>query len=561
MHRGKIEAADSISKRIAELIRLKNASTFSEKNPITDTKDLWSRVRKITGKEKKTQIPSNNMTAETLNAHYCRISTDSQYVEPTPKATVTQSRNWITEEMVFQLLDTLRSTAPGLDEIPHWFLKLSAPMLAKPLASLYNQSLISSEVPKQWKVSCITPVPKTSNPVACSEYRPISVTSILSRIMEKLVVKQFLYPVLYDATSKLHFEDQYAFRPTGSTTCALINLTHQISRLLEDFPYVHLIALDFSKAFDTVRHSTLLKKCADLPIHDFVHNWLINFLENRQHCTKFGDIISTLLLINASIVQGSVIGPFTYVINASDLRALYALNKLNKYADDSYLIVPSVNSHLVREELDHISCWASTNNLVLNVSKSKEMIVKRPRTKAEPPPPLHGIERVDNMNILGVIFQYNLSFTLQVDRLVVRGAQTMYALGTLKRHGLSGASLWEVTRATFIARLTYASQAWWGLLDAQGRDKLESILKKAVKGGFLPKNHPAFSQICDSADEQMFGDILKNPGHVLHHLLPPVNLAKSRLRTRVHDRDMPAIRENSLSRKSFISRMLLLNSY
>ena len=188
---------------------------------------------------------SHSGSTEALNAHYCRISTDSQYVEPTPKATVTQSRIWITEEMVFQLLDTLRSTAPGLDEIPHWFLKLSAPMLAKPLASLYNQSLISSEVPKQWKVSCITPVPKTSNPVACSEYRPISVTSILSRIMEKIVVKQFLYPVLYDATSKLHFEDQYAFRPTGSTTCALINLTHQISRLLEDFPYVHLIALDF----------------------------------------------------------------------------------------------------------------------------------------------------------------------------------------------------------------------------------------------------------------------------------------------------------------------------
>ena len=63
---------------------------------------------------------------------------------------------------------------------------------------------------------------------------------------------------------------------------------------------------------------------------------------------------------------------FAYVINASDLRALYALNKLNKYADDSYLIVPSINSHLVRDELDHISSWASTNNLVLNVAKSKE---------------------------------------------------------------------------------------------------------------------------------------------------------------------------------------------
>ena len=263
----------------------------------------------------------------------------------------------------------------------------------------------------------------------------------------------------------------------------------------------------------------------------------------------------------ASIVQGSVIGPFAYVINASDLRALYALDKLNKYADDSYLIVPSINSQLVREELDHISTWASNNNLKLNVDKSKEMIIKRPRTRSAAPPPLLGIERVESMNILGVIFQCNLSFTMQVDRLVVRGAQTMYALGTLKHHGLSGPPLWEVTRATFIARLTYASQAWWGLLDAQGRARLEKVLNKAVREGFLPKRHPSFAQICDSADEQMFGDILKNPKHVLHHLLPPVSEAKSRLRTRAHDREMPAANQNTFTRKTFINRMLMLNSY
>ena len=268
-----------------------------------------------------------------------------------------------------------------------------------------------------------------------------------------------------------------------------------------------------------------------------------------------------MLFINASIVQGSVIGPFAYVINASDLRALYALDKLNKYADDSYLIVPSINSQLVREELDHISTWASNNNLKLNVDKSKEMIIKRPRTRSAAPLPLLGIERVESMNILGVIFQCNLSFTMQVDRLVVRGAQTTYALGTLKHHRLSGPPLWEVTRATFIARLTYASQAWWGLLDAQGRDRLEKVLNKAVRERFLPKRHPSFAQICDSADEQMFGDILKNPKHVLHHLLPPVSEAKSKLRTRAHDREMPAANQNTFTRKMFINRMLMLNSY
>ena len=111
------------------------------------------------------------------------------------------------------------------------------------------------------------------------------------------------------------------------------------------------------------------------------------------------------------------------------------------------------------------------------------------------------------------MFQCTFSFTLQVDRLVARGAQTMYAIGTLRRHGLTGPLLWELTRATFIARLTYVSQAWWGLLDAQGRNRLEGVLKKAIKGFFLPKTHPTFAQICDSADERMFGEILRNPGH------------------------------------------------
>ena len=102
----------------------------------------------------------------------------------------------------------------------------------------------------------------------------------------------------------------------------MINLTHQLTKLLQEYPYVHLLALDFSKAFDTVRHSKLLEKSAKLPIQDFAHNWLLDFLEDRQYCTKFNGKISVFLIINASIVQGSGIGPFAYVINVSDLRVL-----------------------------------------------------------------------------------------------------------------------------------------------------------------------------------------------------------------------------------------------
>ena len=288
---------------------------------------------------------------------------------------------------MFKLLDTLKSTAPGLDNIPSWFLRLSAPILARPLARLYNLSLTTSTVPTQWKTSVITPVAKVSHPTACSDYRPISITPIVSRLLEKLIVRHFLYPIFTDPNYSKLVKDQFAFRPTGSTTAALINLLHLLTNLLQTYPYVHLIALDFSKAFDTVRHSTLLEKCCSLPIGDNVYNWLISYLENREHCTKFNGTVSATKPINASIVQGSGIGPLAFVITASDLKPKFVGNHLNKYADDSILIVPSINTNSMSEELVHVANWAKINNLKLNFSKTKEIITRRPKFKLKDLPP------------------------------------------------------------------------------------------------------------------------------------------------------------------------------
>jgi hypothetical protein len=518
-------------------------------------------VRKVTGKRAGSVEVPPGINADSLNQHYSRISTDPQYSPPIPKASTDQHVNHIGEFQVFKLLDTLKTTASGLDDIPYWFLRLSAPILALPLSILYNISLTRSEVPKQWMSSIITPVQKITNPKTCADFRPISVTPILSRLMEKIVVKNFLYPILNNPTSAHLFHDQYAFRPTGSTTSALISLFHHMSNLLQNYPFVHLIALDFSKAFDTVRHSTLLQKFANLPIKSFVHNWLMNFLENRTHCTKFENNTSTFLPINASIVQGSGIGPVAYVITASDLQPCHKGDLLNKYADDSYLIVPSVNSKFVPEELAHISKWALDNNLTLNVAKTKEMIVRRPRGKKTSfPPEFAGITRVASMNILGVIFQENFTFELHVDRLVAKGAQTMYAIRTLRHHGLGGHNLWDVARSTLLSRLTYASQAWWGLLDAGEKSKLQGILNKAIKQGLLPLNHSSFSDLCNEADQRMFSAVLGNPNHVLSHLLPPVKQTKYNLRPRVHNREIPADRD-TLFRNTYLMHMLYLDSF
>ena len=208
------------------------------------------------------------------------------------------------------------------------------------------------------------------------------------------------------------------------------------SRSTSDTPVLHLIALDFSKAFDTVRHSTLLDKCRHFPLLDSLYNWLAKYLEDRQHITKFGGMLSDLRRITASIVQGSGIGPTAFVLTASDLRALSLLIFLNKYADDCYLIVPPDQASCISSELKHIEKWAQDNNLKLNVLKTKEMIVRRPRTKlSDIPLPSPGIERVSVMKILGVWYEEDFSFRGHVKYIVTKCNQSLSAVRTLMAQG------------------------------------------------------------------------------------------------------------------------------
>ena len=315
-------------------------------------------------------------------------------------------------------------------------------------------SLSYSVVPTQWKSSSITPVPKVPQPKTCQDFRPISVTPVLSRIMKKEFFRLVIYPVLEHPGFKHLFSDRFAFRPTGSTTAALIHLVNTLSDLLQTEPYVHVIALDFYKAFDTVRHITLLAKFSDLPISDCVYNWLLNNVSNRRHCTRFMGRISEFLAISASIIQGTGIDPVSYVVSASDLKAKCLLNKLFKYADDTYLIVPASQSHTIPNELHAIDSWSQNNNLKLNTKQSTEIIIRKPESRNAnlPPPPIPGIQRVDQMVVQGVIVQNHLSFKPYIDCLV-----SLYALRVLRSNGLSGNALWDVAQASLINKMLYAS--------------------------------------------------------------------------------------------------------
>jgi len=211
--------------------------------------------------------------------------------------------HYITKIDVFWLLDRLRPTATGVDEIPAWFLRLGAPVFAAPLAQLLNQSIIEGLVPHQWKTAVITPVLKVTKPLQPTDFRPISVTPVLSRSLERFIVRSNIYPTFQHPPPGLIFDDQYAFRPSGSTTAALIALFHTVINMLSSNQFVHfsLFSFDFTKAFDTVRRATLMSKMAQLQIPDNIYNWIMDSLKNIITVLR----CSSVAEVKASVIQGS----------------------------------------------------------------------------------------------------------------------------------------------------------------------------------------------------------------------------------------------------------------
>ena len=414
---------------------------------MADSKCMWAKVRQLTGRSKPnvSNNPDINITASSLNDHYAAISTDANYKDPGVKHTANNedASTHITEWRVFRLLDGLKRTATGLDNIPAWFLKIGAPFFAGPIADMMNGSLSSFTVPSQWKAAYILPIPKIPVPLSPSDYRPISITPILSRAMERIVVKDFIYPSLQLPPPDLSFSDQFAFQPSASTTAALIHLLHTVTNQLLNNPYVIVYALDFSKAFDSVRHSTVLDKFSRLDLPDHVYNWIEAFFRDHSHCTKFGDQASEFRNIMASIIQGSAIGPAAYVVTASDLHPVTPGNSMHKYADDTYLVIPADNVHSCAAEIAHINAWSNQNNLMLNCRKSVEIVFVSPSSRRAveiPPPAVPSITRIEEIKMLGVTFSRKFSVTQHVTNLLAGCAKTLFALRTLRHHGLPTAT-------------------------------------------------------------------------------------------------------------------------
>ena len=168
-----------------------------------------------------------------------------------------------------------------------------------------------------------------------------------------------------------------------------------------------------------------------------------------------------------------------------------------------------------------IAEWSKRNNLALNWSKSAEIVFSdnRKRRSEELPPPLPGITRVKSLKVFGVTISNKLSVSEHVNNIISSCARSLYAIKVLRAHGLRVTALQQVYKSVVVAKLLYASSAWWGFAWATDRQRVEALfLCRGARSGLYPSQQTA-DEITDSADDKLFDCVLRNNDHVLHELL------------------------------------------
>ena len=184
-----------------------------------------------------------------INDYFANIATDPSYsCEKVIKAALqaphrpANCKNYPSDRVQIMLARISR-TSPVNDNIPYWVYRNCSSELAEVVTRIVNMSVSCGVVPAAWRTAVITPVPKCTPVSGVSDLRPISVISILSRTVERLIVKDHIFHAITSAT----LYDQFGFKPTGSTTAALVDITNTISIMLKTNKYVRCLLIDFQK--------------------------------------------------------------------------------------------------------------------------------------------------------------------------------------------------------------------------------------------------------------------------------------------------------------------------
>jgi len=320
-------------------------------------------------------VTSDTAIADMFNKHFASVGVIDNGILPSDTALNCTD---VLDSVFFADLDVLSAISKlkpnlsaGPDNLPPLLFKKLQYCLAYPIAALFNQLFSVGVVPPEWKNATITPVFKKGVASDVANYRPISLTCVASKIMERVIATKIYSHLL---CNDLLSCTQHGFVKGRSTTTNLLEAMNDWTLAVQDKRAVIVAYIDFSRAFDSVSHDKLFFRLYEYGIRGQLLGWLKNFFSHRTHQTRVGVALSSVACLLSGVVQGSGIGPVMFIVFVDQLAKLLEKHHITAklFADDLkvYLKIENVDDAArLQVALDLITEWSNTWQLSVSVAK------------------------------------------------------------------------------------------------------------------------------------------------------------------------------------------------
>ena len=370
--------------------------------------------------------------------------------------------------------------ASGPDQIPCWILKTAAIELAPFLQRLFTLSIKSGTIPVDWSNANIHAVFKKGDKSTASNYRPISLTSVVCKIMEHIL---FRHMMLHMDDHNILTKFQHGFREGHSCESQLIIALQDFARNLDKGCQTDCILLDFSKAFDRVAHERLLSKLAYYGIKGELLSWLRAWLTNRNQTVVVEGEKSKPTRVKSGVPQGTVLGPLMFLVYINDICNGID-SQIRLFADDTivYGVVRGLqDASTLQHDLDRLFDWSRVWQMSFNPDKCSVLRICRLKNPTIFQYAIGGIplRSVSHHPYLGIELTSNLDWGHHITNVVGKANQS---LGFIRRNLGSCPESVKVNAYTTLVRprLEYASSAWDPHLQKHQQD-IEGIQRRAAR--------------------------------------------------------------------------------
>ena len=332
----------------------------------------------------------------------------------------------------------------------------------KTLAMVISSSFKEGVFPQSLKLARVVPVFKNGSKTDVSNYRPISLLSSFSKIYEKLMHARI---VNFMEMNKSIHELQYGFRSGRSCEHALLKAQSLLLNSLNKKQISLLLLIDFSKAFDMVDHTILLKKLYHYGIRGVALKWFASYLENREQFVTVKGIDSSKKVMKYGVPQGSILGPLLFVIYINDIPEICNFAKFILYADDANILLTGQNMAEIEEQLDKLSesllRWVDCNGLALNLRKTNYMIFARHKIVNSHNLVIAGtsIQRKSEARFLGVIVDDKLTWTQHIKTVKAKMSRYVGIMYRIKNVLPTEARL-QIFHSFVQSHINYCSLVW-----------------------------------------------------------------------------------------------------